>query len=77
MRLLSDLDGGLILPSDNSFDFHAVILIVLATVINIKDCNRLVKSITKSFIMLDTMIEIENNRFTNIWIPFLRSCSQH
>ena len=33
-----------------------------------------VKSITRSFIMLNTMMENENTSFANILIPFLRSC---
>ena len=36
-----------------------------------------IKSITRSFIMLNTMMENKNTSFANISIPFLRSCSQH
>ena len=77
LRLLSDNDGGLMFPPGNSFDLRAAILVVLATVLKYKRLQEtVIKSITRSFIMLDTMIENENN-FTNISIPFLRSCSQH
>ena len=34
-------------------------------------------SITRSFIMVNTMIESENTSFANISISFLRSCSDH
>ena len=37
----------------------------------------IIKSITRSFIMLNTMMENENTGFANISILFLRSCSQH
>ena len=37
----------------------------------------IIKGVTRSFVMLNTMMEIENKSFTNILIPFLRSCSQN
>ena len=37
----------------------------------------IIKSITRSFIMLNTLMENENTGFANISILFLRSCSQH
>ena len=37
----------------------------------------IIKSITRSFIMLNTIMKNENTGFANISIPFLRSCSQH
>ena len=37
----------------------------------------IIKNITRSFIMLNTMMENENKSLANISIPFLRSCSQH
>lgn len=59
-------------PPGNSFDLRAAILVVLATVLKYKRLyETVIKSITKSFIMLDTMIENENNNFTNMSIPFL------
>ena len=39
--------------------------------------NFIMKTITRSFIMLKTMMENENISFANISVPFLRSCSQH
>ena len=39
--------------------------------------NFIIKSITRSFIMLNAMMKNENTSFANISIPFLRSCSQH
>ena len=39
--------------------------------------NFIVKSITRSLIMLNTMKENENASFADISIPFLRWCSQH
>ena len=39
--------------------------------------NFMIKSITRSFILLNAMIENENTSFANILIPFLRSRSQH
>ena len=38
--------------------------------------NFITKSITRSFIMLSTMMENKNTSFANISIPFQRSCSQ-
>ena len=35
------------------------------------------KTITRSLIMLNTIMENENTSSTNILIPFLRSCSHH
>ena len=37
----------------------------------------IIESITRSFIMLNTMMENENTSFANILIPFLRSCCEH
>ena len=39
--------------------------------------NFIIKSITRSLIMLNTMKENENTSFADISIPFLRWCSQH
>ena len=39
--------------------------------------NFIIKSIMRSFIMLNTVMENENMSFANILIPFMRSCSQH
>ena len=39
--------------------------------------NFIIKSITRSLIMLNTMKENENASFADISIPFLRWCSQH
>ena len=37
----------------------------------------IIKIITRSFIMLNIMMENENTSFANILIPFFRLCSQH
>ena len=39
--------------------------------------NFIIKSITRSFIMLNTTMENEDTSFANISITFLRSRSQH
>ena len=39
--------------------------------------NFIMKSITRTFIISNTIIEYEITSFANISIPFLRSCSQH
>ena len=39
--------------------------------------NFIIKSITRSFIMLNTMMENKNTTFAYISIPFLTSFSQH
>ena len=39
--------------------------------------NFVIESITRSFIMLNTLMENKNTNFANILIPFLRPCSQH
>ena len=39
--------------------------------------NFIIKSITRSFIILNTMMESENTSFANISTPFLRPFSQH
>ena len=45
--------------------------------ISIWAINFIIKSITRSFIMLNTIMENENTSFANISIDFLRSCSEH
>ena len=45
--------------------------------ISIWAINSIMKSITKSFIMLNTIMENKNTGFANISIPYVRSSSQY